>query len=295
MKDAGGLIVVFGTVARDRVVRLAAPLRPGGKQAGEDRGERLGGGAAIAAAALARAGHRVRVAAAVGDDGEAGRLAAELARAGVDTSLLRPAPGPSPSALILTDPDGERTVVRSGKLPYPTADPGFLSACRKCSCLYVRGHAPGIEAVMQEVSPDTLVVAHVPPCDAGALPAHLLVGSASDLDAAFLADPVAAGRRVAGARLRWVVVTRGARGAEAFSADGVRLAVPAAQVAAVDTTGAGDVFAAGLIHGVLAGWPLERALLCAVAWGTASVLREGSLPGPRFPPPDPPGEAAAPP
>src|SRR5690606_19712282 len=67
------------------------------------------------------------------------------------------------------------------------------------------------------------------------------------------------GLRVAGATL-------GADGVVAW--DGRRLhRVAAYRVATVDTTGAGDVFHAGLLFGLLQGCPLERQLdfVCAAA------------------------------
>ena len=75
-----------------------------------------------------------------------------------------------------------------------------------------------VTALLAEAAARSLVVAHVPPLEAGARPAHVLVGSESDLPPAFLADPWKAGREIAGLALRLVVVTRGERGAEAFGA-----------------------------------------------------------------------------
>ena len=61
-------IVVIGAVARDEVVRLAAPLRVGEHLNGVAAGARLGGGGANTALALAAAGHAVTLLAAVGRD-----------------------------------------------------------------------------------------------------------------------------------------------------------------------------------------------------------------------------------
>jgi sugar/nucleoside kinase (ribokinase family) len=57
------------------------------------------------------------------------------------------------------------------------------------------------------------------------------------------------------------VVTDGANGSYAVdSATGEEAFCPAVPVTAIDTTGAGDVFAAALVLGTLAGWPLEQRL-----------------------------------
>ena len=88
------------------------------------------------------------------------------------------------------------------------------------------------------------------------------------------ADPWAEGRAIAGEGLRLVVVTRGPRGAEAFGAS-ERVAVAAPVVAVVDSTAAGDVFAAGLLHALVLGQPDREALETAVAWGAATVACAG--------------------
>lgn len=56
-----------------------------------------------------------------------------------------------------------------------------------------------------------------------------------------------------------------------------RLAPP--DVAAVDGTGAGDAFAAGLLYGRLAGWPLERAARLANAAGALATTAVGAVEG----------------
>jgi len=57
------------------------------------------------------------------------------------------------------------------------------------------------------------------------------------------------------------------------------ITVPGFAVSAVDTTGAGDVFRGGFIHGVLSGWPLERTLRFANAAAAISCTRLGAMNG----------------
>jgi sugar/nucleoside kinase (ribokinase family) len=65
-----------------------------------------------------------------------------------------------------------------------------------------------------------------------------------------------------------VVVTRGAAGS-VVAADGTTIEVPAGPVdRVVDTTGAGDLFAAGYLYGVVKGFPPER---CARLGGLAAA------------------------
>ncbi len=47
----------------------------------------------------------------------------------------------------------------------------------------------------------------------------------------------------------------------------------------VDTTGAGDAFAAGLIHGLVSGMAVEQAMKEAAQWAAFAVASETSIPG----------------
>lgn len=72
---------------------------------------------------------------------------------------------------------------------------------------------------------------------------------------------------------RWVrrpVVKLGARGAIALH-QGQVVEERAIEVKPVDTTGAGDVFAAGLLYGCLNGWPIARSLRLANVCGGLST------------------------
>ena len=51
--------------------------------------------------------------------------------------------------------------------------------------------------------------------------------------------------------------------------------MPAPLVTVVDSTAAGDVFAAGLVHALALGRPTRAALETAVAWGAAAVACPG--------------------
>jgi ribokinase len=60
-------------------------------------------------------------------------------------------------------------------------------------------------------------------------------------------------------------LTCGARGSHTLTRCGERFSVPAFAVAAVDTTGCGDVFHGGYIYGLLQDWPLRRVTAFAAA------------------------------
>jgi len=264
--------IVVGSVSIDEVVELRQPLRPGAHLDGRPRGSRVGGGAANTAIPLAHAGNDVLVVSSAGTDPDGGTILARLAEAGVDTSQVVRRPGPSTRSLVLNDPSGERTVVNLHRCR-EDGPPRRLRSL-PADVIYVRSRELDLGRILAERLGTALVVAHVPPSAPGARPAHVLVASSADLSESERSAPWETGRRVAGEPLRWVVLTHGPQGAEAFTADR-RLHVPAREAYAVDSTGAGDVFAAGLVHALARGEPMETALVTAVAWGTAAVECEG--------------------
>src|SRR5262249_55069140 len=112
----------------------------------------------------------------------------------------------------------------------------------------------------------------IPPPDNPALsgPADLLVGAKSQLPVTSRPAPLQAAREAMGERLRYVVITDGSHGAIAYG-DAAPLSVPAQPAQQVDATGAGDAFAAGLLHGLLEGSELAAAMDLGTAWAAEAV------------------------
>lgn len=264
-------IVVVGGVVADQVVHLRGRCREGGHLDGVPACTRLGGGGANTAVALAEAGHHVVMVAAVGTDETGDWQLAQLAARGVDVSPVVRVPGPSTRSIVLVDPDGERTIVNLGRVQ--EAEPPHRLLDLPADLVYVRNRSPLLGPLLARSVARQPVVAHVPPVGEGLYPAQVLLGSESDLSAA---DPLGMGRLVAGDVLRWMVLTRGAHGARAFGAAGEELVVPALPSRAVDSTGAGDAFAAGLCHALAHGAAMADALHEAARWGAAKVAEEGS-------------------
>jgi sugar/nucleoside kinase (ribokinase family) len=261
-------IVVVGSLAQDDVVWLRQPLHEGHHLDARQRKLRLGGGGANTAIPLRHAGHQVTLVAPVGADPAAEWLLAKVQAAGIDASAIQRVPGESTRSLVLLDPLGERTIVNLHRCR-ETGPPARLRSL-PADAIYVRSRDLDLAELLAERAAGTLVVAHVPPLQAASRPAAVLVGSESDLPDGFLADPWTQGRAIAGEALRWVVLTRGERGARAWSAERC-LSVPAPAVQVIDTTAAGDVFAAGLLHALATGREMEEAMRTAVAWGSATV------------------------
>ncbi len=272
-------ITVVGSVSIDEIVALRQPLRAGAHLDGRERGRRVGGGAANTAIPLAFAGHAVTVVSAVGTDPEGSTILARLSEAGVDTAQVMRRAGPSTRSLVLVEPDGERTVVNLHRCR--EEGPPRRLRTLPADVIYVRSREIDLASILAARLASALVVAHVPPYGPGVRPAHVLVASAADLPDEGRLAPWETGRRAAGETLTWMVVTRGVGGAEAHAADR-RFHVPARDVATVDSTGAGDVFAAGLVHALANGASMETALVTAVAWGTTAAELGGIPPRERI-------------
>ena len=75
-----------------------------------------------------------------------------------------------------------------------------------------------------------------------------------------------------------VVVTRGARGGTVIEGRQRLFDFPAFRVKAIDSTGAGDAFTAGLLYGMLRGLPLPETIRVAAACGALVTLRRGAIP-----------------
>jgi sugar/nucleoside kinase (ribokinase family) len=175
--------------------------------------------------------------------------------------------------MILVDEAGERTVVNLFRAREPEPPARILDLA--ADGLYVRSRALDLAPLLAEKVRSCLVVAHVPPCQPGARPAQVLLASEADLEGV-PESPWDWGRGIAGEVLRWVVLTRGPDGAVAFGADQRHEARPP-RVDARDTTGAGDAFAAGLIHALVSGTPIPAALEIGCSWGAAKAARDGSV------------------
>jgi ribokinase len=286
-------IVVVGDVMVDVVTRLSAPLAPGSDAPAVIRFHG-GGSAANTAAWLARAGTEPVLVGRVGDD-ERGRGARdELRAAVVDFTLAVDPELPTGTCIVLVGPDGERTMAPDAGANDALTDidlPDELLA--SADHLHVAGYAllrsgsrPAARAAISRALERGISVS-VDPSSAALLSpefldhahgAGLLLPNAEE--ARMLSgedDPERAARALA-ARFREVVVTLGAEGA--LWTDGRetvrRDAVPVEAV--VDSTGAGDAFAAGLLAARLDGAGPDEALAAGARLAARAVAQAGGRP-----------------
>jgi sugar/nucleoside kinase (ribokinase family) len=248
------------------------------------------GGVANLAVAAARLGLRTGLGTALATDAYGDFCAQTLCGEKIDLSASTRIDGHSPVTVSLAY-DRDRSMVTHSHPPPLNASGlvGALPAARAASVSLTKHDLPWVR---QARASGTLVFADVGWDDTDEWPGEALAMLADCY--AFLPNaveamrytragtPEEAARRLAGL-VPVVVVTCGSDGAIAIdSATGELVRAPAVPVAALDPTGAGDVFMAGFILGSLRGWPLERRLAFANLIASLSVQHFGgslSAPG----------------
>jgi ribokinase len=271
-------VCVVGSVNMDITCDVEALPRPGETVLASSLSYAPGGKGGNQAVAAARAGARVQFVGAVGDDAAAEPLRAHLLANGVGLDATVAVPGPSGTAIIVVDAGAENTIVvapgANGQLNLTTAATRTVVA--DCDVLLTQLEIPlatAVAAAREAKTAGAVVMVNASP--GGQDPSALA-------ELAELADVVIANEAEAEEwpwRPTHLVTTLGARGARCVSPD-EEVSVPAPTVKAVDTTGAGDVFA-----GVLAAnWPRDpgaraerlAALQRACAAGALATLVPGA-------------------
>jgi sulfofructose kinase len=290
--SSGGWDVVgIGANSVDFVHLLPAAPQPTGPHAKQRIRRQLiscGGQMTTALACIADFGWRVKYIGATGDDENGARLRTAMQDRRVDMSgaLTRAGASNQFAVILIDETTGERIVLwdRDERLALH-ADEVPQDAIAHARLLHVDdvdqgaaiaaarlGRSAGIPVTsdIDRVTDRTpeLVAAVTVPIFAEHVPAALTGRK----------DPEAALRRLRRDHDGLLVVTLGTGGALALDGDHA-IRSPAFTVDAVDTTGAGDVFRAGFIHGLLSKWPLEQILRFANAAAAVSCTRLGALAG----------------
>jgi ribokinase len=300
-----GRVVVVGSANVDLVVDV--PRHPAGGETilGGDLRRTPGGKGANQAVAAARAGGaETTFVGALGRDESAGLLLASLTGAGVRTDTVERVDTPTGTALITVSPDGENTIVvapganshvRIGaaqteriaaadvvlaQLEIPLDTVLAATRARHEGALFVLNAAPSRDLpdeLWDQV--DVLVVNEHEAADlVTGLAGGRTPGAGWPILAAAAADAVTP-EGLADALLGHVpavVVTLGGRGSLVVRRDVPPARVPAAQVTAVDTTGAGDTYCGVLAAALARGSGLADAARLAGAAGALAVTRPGA-------------------
>ncbi len=268
-------LVGVGLNAMDTVIPVTTFPAPGSKVEYGGGSILPGGQVATTVVACQRWGLRTRYVGKLGDDAASILHREAFQRAGVEMRLITVPQATSAQSLILVDGEGERTVLcrkdeqmilRPEELEREWVvgarvlhvDGHDTAAATKAACWAREAGVqvvadldelyPGLEDLLRNV--DYLIVSRD-------FPSKLMGGM--DLE-----DALRGMSRRYGCRL--AAATLGHEGVVAW--DGQEMIQASAyEVPVADTTGAGDIFHAGFIYGLLQGWPLRRQLdfACAAA------------------------------
>lgn len=268
-------ITVLGSANMDLVVSVDRAPRLGETVTGSAFRTVPGGKGANQALAAARAGGQVRFAGAVGGDAYGAQIRALLAAAGVDVSALETATVPTGTAHITVDAAGANSIV---------VVPGANGTVQALSDVHRAAIADADVLLLQLELPMAAVVEAarcaqrqgaavvLTPAPPAPLPAELL----DAVDVLASNEHEAATLNLSPAEHRDLLVTLGAAGAR-YERDGVApLTVPAFEVAAVDTTGAGDAFVGAFAVARGEHPDLEGAMRWASAAAALSVREFGA-------------------
>jgi sugar/nucleoside kinase (ribokinase family) len=293
-------VVCLGILVADAIARPVGELPERGSLGLVDEISLHGGGCALnTASALARLGLDAGAAGKVGDDAFGAFLLALLDERGVDRAGVLVDPAVATSAtVVLVDSSGERTFLHlpgaSASVRAEELDRSHLFSGR---CLHLAG-ALVLEALdgepgarlLAEARSRGLMTSLDTVWDATGrwervLPAlpHLDLFAPSLLEGRAISgenEPAAVASWFRERGAREVVLKCGASGCYA-SGEGFEGALEAFPVVAIDGTGAGDAFVAGLLYGRLAGWPLERSSRFANAVGALATTAVGAVEGVR--------------
>ena len=260
--------------------------------------EVCGGSAANSMAAMARLGLRLTFIGQTGDDRLGRIFAADMVANGIDFPLP-PIETPTGRCLIIVSPDGQRTMntaMGASEFLSPGFDPALAA---DAAILFVEGYmwrteqpraaslaaleiarASGRRTVFSlssEYCVRTLHGEFVELIETGLI--DILLANEGELAELSRLTDFEEGLAWTAARVPLLVATRGAEGAIAIE-DGRRYETPAEpQGPVVDTTGAGDLFAAGLLAGLARG----RDLPTALRMGSIAAGRIIGGMGPRLP------------
>jgi ribokinase len=281
-------IVVVGSVTMDMVTLTPRIPRTGETVIGTGFGTTPGGKGANQAVAAARLGYPVHMVGNVGRDVYGPVLLDNLARAGVGITAMEKVDGPSGLAPIFLSESGENAIVvvpgANGMVDCATVD-RHAELIRSAGMVLCQ-----LEIPMETISHTLALCAQagVPvmldPAPAATLPdaiwSQISWFTPNETEAAFYLgetlDTESGAEHLLAMGLRGVVLKRGAEGSYVAVAGGKAGWVPAFNVAAIDTVGAGDCFNGSFAAALLEGLDPWGAARFASAAAAISVSRRGA-------------------
>jgi sugar/nucleoside kinase (ribokinase family) len=280
-------VVGVGTNSVDHVFIVpgtVASIVGAGKARVSARQILCGGQTATAVCATAALGLRSGYAGAFGSNAEGKLISSTLQRCGVDITHTTVCAGPNREAIILVDAHGMRTVLWHRNESLTIAPDCIRAAVAQARLVHVDDDDPettlaAVQSARDASVPTTSDIEH-----ATELTERLISGVTypildEDLPGTLTGegDPERALRKLRRLNSGVLCMTMGELGAAALEGDTFHVS-PAFHVKATDTTGAGDVFRAGFMYGVLQKWTVPEILRFANATAAVSCTRLGAIP-----------------
>lgn len=272
-------IVCVGHVNWDITLRVPQLPEPDGEVVVTERTEAGGGSAANVAVALAGLGHNAVLCGSVGDDDYGRRAVAGLTDAGVGCTHLQTVTAPTTVKRVVVDDQGRIMVLAGdGANEAFTADDLPAAVLTGADHLHVTGQDPATARRLTDRAATAGVSISVDP---GRRIDRCGVGGVLDrADVVFCNDREATTAREAdqlkhAEETKTTVVTQGPDGARLETAE-TMVSHPGFGSDVVDTTGAGDAFAAGYLSARFDGADREEALAIANACGALAVESVGA-------------------
>ncbi|WP_133406662.1 PfkB family carbohydrate kinase [Parashewanella tropica] len=267
-------IFLIANLNCDRVLHLDKPIHLGGRFLYQDHGQRLGGGGSNTGISLAYAGHKVSLMSEVGKDHLGDWLINQASEHDIDCTYISRHKHQTNELILMVTPDGERTIVRPHR---PTFELRLPVEWPQWDALYINTSAQGASSWCKSALNHCLVVAQLGK-DERSRPCHVLIASATDMLGRSHLACWEYGKQIAGDSLKYFVVTNGEHGATVYFEKGEQR-VPAFKTKVIDATGAGDAYAAGLIHGLTTNLSIIDSMKEAAHWAACAVASETSIPG----------------
>lgn len=284
-------VLVIGELNVDIVLSgLASPPVLGSEVLAQEMRMVLGSASAIFASGAARLGHTVGFVGKTGDD-DFGRFCRNaLLKAGISTDGLVLSPRPTGATIVLSTRDDRALVTHLGAiadLGYDDLPPDLFRGFRHLhltSYFLQERLRPEFPRLIREAKAAGLTVSFDPNSDPSQTWSPEIWDVLRDADVVFVNESeacaltgmatTAEALSVLAERTACAVVKQGSEGATAVRGR-ERMHVDTFRVNVVDTTGAGDSFAAGFMHGLLSKRTLRECLLLANATGALSATDVG--------------------
>ncbi|WP_255170357.1 carbohydrate kinase family protein [Natrononativus amylolyticus] len=277
-------VLTAGHVNWDVTLRVDRLPEPDGEASIRSQRQSGGGSAANVAVALAGLSRDTGLIGSVGDDDNGLLARRELEAAGVSLEGLRVVENADTAVkYLLVDDDGEVSVLGNDGVN-EAVEPHHVDGdrIRSADHVHLTSQRPDTAAEIARTASDAGVTVSFDPGrrlgerDYGEALACADVIFANSLEVEAMLEEEYADSDFSN---RIVVIKHGGDGAEIHTPDG-SYSHPGFDVEAVDTTGAGDAFAAGFIATTLRTDDLERALEYANACGALAAARKGARSAP---------------